>query len=312
MEKLKRQLAGAPGQGTDRRRGYGHDDSAHSDEESPKADEEVVQDFERGIQQVNSASNRKQAALEIIRNQIDAGQRTLRVESLGLQKNLNFLRKVEWESLEQLHLTKNHLLNIDAIDKFQNLRIVDASNNYIEEVSLSLPKLESLNLMNNYLMRFPKLKNMKNLKFLDLTSNKITDFKNVVPSLTPNIERLELARNDLWFEVEPEFTHFMRILMQFTKLKVLHIQNNPFLSEQGLALIRQPNIKLKFLDNLRKLERFNGEEVARIRQKEQRDEDRSKKSSDDDEENNEKTAEQATSKVQDDEEKRKDIITKKK
>lgn len=242
---------------------------------------------------------------------METGQRTLRLESLGLQKDLNFIRKIEWESLEQVHLTKNHLLNIDAIGQFQNLRIVDASNNYIEEVRLSLPKLESLNLMNNYLMRFPMLKNMKNLKHLDLTSNKITDFKNVVPALTPNIERLELARNDLWFEVKSEFTHFLRILMQFTKLKVLHIQHNPFLSEQGLSLIRQSNIKLKFLDNLRKLERFNGEDVARIRQKEQRDGARSQSSSDDENGNEEKTASLANTQ-QKDGEKRKDIVIKKK
>lgn len=145
------------------------------------------------------------------------------------------------------------------------MRIIDASNNYIEEVNLSLPKLESLNLMNNYLKKFPKLKNMKKLKVLDLTSNKITDFKNVMAGATPNIERLELSRNDLQFETEQEFSHFIQILRQFTKLKTFQIQGNPFLKIERLKQIRQINVKEKFLKNLSSLERFNGEDVSKIR-----------------------------------------------
>ena len=85
--------------------------------------------------------------------------------------NIQFLKGVEWASLEQIFLCRNEIQSIDILDTFQNLLVIDASNNYIEGVNLSLPLLRSLDLMNNYLGTFPKLRNMKNLKNLNLTSN---------------------------------------------------------------------------------------------------------------------------------------------
>ena len=93
----------------------------------------------------------------------------------------------EWESLEQIYLSSNELESIDLLDKFENLRIIDASSNSISEVNMRLPNLESMLLKDNNLKQFPVLTDMQKLIVLNLQSNKIKDLKNVDPELTPNI-----------------------------------------------------------------------------------------------------------------------------
>ena len=93
-----------------------------------------------------------------------------RIESLDLQ-DLGFMGQKSWSFLEEVYLSKNMVSNIEVFNNFPNLRIIDASNNYIEEVHIYLPKLEVLNLMNNYLKKFPILENMKKLRQLNLGSN---------------------------------------------------------------------------------------------------------------------------------------------
>jgi Leucine-rich repeat (LRR) protein len=77
------------------------------------------------------------------------------------------------------------LNNIDVLNNFQNLKLIDAANCYIEEVNLSLPKLEELNLSNNFLKAYPVLANMSKLKTLNLNSNKLADLKSMSVEFTP-------------------------------------------------------------------------------------------------------------------------------
>ena len=71
----------------------------------------------------------------------------------------------------------------------------------------------------------------------------------MVPSFTPNLEKLEISNNLLWFENAKEFNHFKVSLQKFTKLKILGIINNPFLEETGLKKIKLSNIKHLFIEN---------------------------------------------------------------
>ena len=64
---------------------------------------------------------------------------------------------VDWEYLVEVNLHKNFLSSIDILNSFRNIRIIKASNNYIQEINLNLQKLEDLDLQNNYITNFPLL-----------------------------------------------------------------------------------------------------------------------------------------------------------
>jgi len=85
--------------------------------------------------------------------------------------------------------------NIDVLNQYTNLRIINATNCYIEEVNLKLPKLESLDLSNNFLKNFPILANMQKLKVLNLNSNKLFDFKQMNIEFTLGITTLDVGNN---------------------------------------------------------------------------------------------------------------------
>jgi len=106
--------------------------------------------------------------------------------------------------------------NIDLLGRFTNLRVIDASNNYIEEVTLFLERLESLNLSNNYLKEFPLLENgMKKLKILNLNSNRLVGIRQVIIDYTPNIKTLDLGANRIDFDNAGEFDEFLTKLNQW-------------------------------------------------------------------------------------------------
>jgi Leucine-rich repeat (LRR) protein len=71
----------------------------------------------------------------------------------------------------------NMLNTIEVLNKFGSLRVIIATNCYIEEVNLRLPKLEVLDLSNNFIKNFPILASMHKLKALNLNSNKLVDLK---------------------------------------------------------------------------------------------------------------------------------------
>jgi len=89
--------------------------------------------------------------------------------------DITFLMKnTTWFHLEEVYLSNNTLSDIDKLSKFPNINFIDASNNYINDVTLHLPKLEKLYLNNNSLKKFPLLESgMNKLKVLNLNSNYI-------------------------------------------------------------------------------------------------------------------------------------------
>ena len=149
-------------------------------------DDEITQQTNVG-QGVEKAKKR-------IRDQVIRREKTLPLDNLFLQ-DLDFMRSQSWAFLEEIHLTKNLINNIEPLNAFKSLRVIDASHNYIVEVNLQLPKLEQLILSDNYLEKFPTLEHMKKLKIIDLNANDLTGFKEVMPGMTPNVKRLDLGHN---------------------------------------------------------------------------------------------------------------------
>ena len=131
-------------------------------------------------------------------------------------QDLGFLRNVSWNNLEEIYLNRNMINNIDLLGRFTNLRVIDASNNYIEEVILFLERLERLDLSNNYLKEFPLLENgMKKLKILNLNSNRLVGIRQVIIDYTPNIKSLDLGANMIDFDNFDEFSAFLAKLNQW-------------------------------------------------------------------------------------------------
>jgi len=87
-----------------------------------------------------------------------------------------------------------------VLDKFENLLLIDASDNKITEVTQSLPNLNSFLLMNNRLKKFPVLNNMQKLIVLNLKSNNIKDLNSVNPKKIPNVQNLDLSDNKIGYE----------------------------------------------------------------------------------------------------------------
>lgn len=82
-----------------------------------------------------------------------------------------------WENTLEVNLSKNFLSSIDVLNQFRSLRYLTASENYIIEVSLNLPRLEKLDLRQNFIGKFPLLHQLPKLRDLDLSHNRLEDFK---------------------------------------------------------------------------------------------------------------------------------------
>ena len=87
-------------------------------------------------------------------------EKRLILEAYDLQ-DLLFLRNQPWANLEELNVSRNMISNLAGINEFENLRIINASNNYIEEVSINIYKLEQLDLQFNYIKAFPDITGCK-------------------------------------------------------------------------------------------------------------------------------------------------------
>jgi len=78
----------------------------------------------------------------------------------------------------------------------------------------------------------------------------------------PNVKLLDIGNNEIDFDTYDDFnTYFLRILMRFKYLTNLNVDENPFFIN---PLIKRPgdkedgNIVADFIDKLKTLEQFNG------------------------------------------------------
>jgi len=121
-------------------------------------------------------------------------ERSYNIESLQLH-DLNFMRTHKWNTLEVINLNRNMVNNIDILNQYPNLKVINATNCYIEEVNLKLLKLEHLDLSNNFLKSFPVLANMQKLKVLNLNSNRLIDLKNMNIDFISGLKSLDVGNN---------------------------------------------------------------------------------------------------------------------
>lgn len=72
----------------------------------------------------------------------------------------------------ELNLSRNNLFNIDQVSSaLSSLAVLRASQNYLTQVTLSLPALEQLHVDNNQIAYFPLLNALPKLRVLNLNRN---------------------------------------------------------------------------------------------------------------------------------------------
>jgi Leucine-rich repeat (LRR) protein len=167
---------------------------------------------------LNGMSRGNATAIERASRQCSKGEKSLDLVALQLH-DLSFLHAFNWTSLEAAHLNRNLINSISVLNKFHNLKVINATNCYIEEVSLKLPKLEELDLSNNFLKSFPTLINMQKLRHLSLNSNKLMDLQEMNVDATLGLTSLDLGNNPtLSFEARRDFNALV------AKLKKLNLE----------------------------------------------------------------------------------------
>lgn len=128
------------------------------------------------------------------------------------------------------------LNNIDVLNNFQNLKVIDATNCYIEEVNLNLPKLEDLNLSNNFLKAYPVLANMSKLKTLNLNSNKLADLKSMKVEFTQALVSINIGNNPtLQFSSTRDFMDFLKKISNL-RMKSLDIDLDCVKEFDGISI----------------------------------------------------------------------------
>ena len=172
-------------------------------------------------------------AKKIVREQMIRREKNLHLDNLFLQ-DLDFLKNQTWAFLEEVYITKNLINNIEPLNAFKSLKIIDASHNYLVEVNLQLPKLDQLILSDNYLEKFPTLEHMKKLKTIDLNSNALTEFKDVHTNMTPKVRNLDLGNNQFFTKSndDPNAEATLIAKLKEFNLKRLVLQGNPFIGDK--------------------------------------------------------------------------------
>jgi Leucine-rich repeat (LRR) protein len=174
------------------------------------------------------------------------------------------MKDYAWPTLEEIYLDKNMISNIDVLGRYPMLKKIDASNNFIEEVNLYLPRLESLDLHNNYLKKFPILEGMHRLRHLNLKGNQLADFREVLIDFTPKIQTLDIEGNEISFESVAGFEDFLQKLRGLTHLRSLHVAENPFFRPDRLKMFPGINVKEELINQLRNLDTFNGDGMRSV------------------------------------------------
>ena len=119
------------------------------------------------------------------------------------------------------------------LNKFTKLKTLDASDNYISSLNLTLPKLLTLDLRNNFIEKVPNLQQLPMLQKLDLSTNKLSQFRLLTDDNNlMSIERMNFSNNKISFvSGMPQVTEFCEKLKRFKKLSWLSIANNQIKEE---------------------------------------------------------------------------------
>lgn len=111
---------------------------------------------------------------------------------------------------------------------FSNLQFIDASQNYISTLKLSLKHLKTLILSRNEFVKIPNLINFPNLEELDLSDNKVTEMKlSINQDNYINFRVLKLNNNKIDFSNQKaQLFEFIDKLKMINNLEQLDVQDN--------------------------------------------------------------------------------------
>lgn len=173
-------------------------------------------------------------------------------------RELSILRNLK--GLNELYINNNSLTNVEELSNFHRLKILDISNNQINDIYpikklkelntlyadrnlivdlgaiIDLENLEKLHLSKNNIKDIKPLVNLKKLKILYLGGNNIISLSEI--SKLQNLEYLDLYDNKLTD---------LKFLYDLTNLKGLNISYNP-LDKDSVSRLRQtlPNCEITF------------------------------------------------------------------
>ena len=108
---------------------------------------------------------------------------------------LYFFYNITWNTLTEISVANNLIMNIDVFEKFVSLKHINAEHNHIEECRLQLGKLETLNLAHNQLSAFPIFTNCDKLRELNLSHNNIETMDNFSPIQVKVLKILNMSHN---------------------------------------------------------------------------------------------------------------------
>jgi len=164
----------------------------------------------------------------------------------------------EYLNLKELRLGKNKISNINALEKLENITSLYIPGNEIKDIGVlkNLTFLSKLVLSSNQIKNIDSLKNLKYLKELSLGGNALTDItaledlvsleilylgSNKIQNINPlknlnNLQTLSLSYNQITENIET-----IKNIIPIASLRSLHINNNPFVLNEGLSLVTGEN-----------------------------------------------------------------------
>ena len=81
----------------------------------------------------------------------------------------------QWENLTSIFLKNNSITNIDSLNNFEFLQVIDASNCHLESINLNLRFLKYIDISQNHLESFPNLYFSEELEHLNVSNNFLAD-----------------------------------------------------------------------------------------------------------------------------------------
>lgn len=131
------------------------------------------------------------------------------------------------------NFNKNKLKQIDQINVLENLQVLEANNNFITQVRLTLAHLLKLDLSSNKLDRFPEVIQLKQLRELNLANNLIRVFQpsHIRENISNEIQQLYLQQNLIKYKSGLDLHKVIEALSEKPNLTVLDISKNPFITK---------------------------------------------------------------------------------
>ncbi|HRE76670.1 MAG TPA: COR domain-containing protein [Flavobacterium sp.] len=191
--------------------------------------------------------------LNIINSQIDFIDYFPDLKILVMNGSIENLKYSELSQLSELYLEENDISNIDFLESFTSLEILEVRHNNLSDISIlsKFHNLIKLNLWSNKISDLSPLSKLKNLNHLTLWDNNIEDISSL--SNLENLSFLDLDGNKI---------KSLAALKRLKKIKMLYISENQiedisplagFSNLTSLSMRNNPNVNIQALGNIKNL-----------------------------------------------------------